>query len=245
MNKIMANIRAVPGVVGTIAIDKKRALTYQLLPGNYDSDSVKRIALPMLKLGRSLDKNLVVDLFFFSGKARFYNRSEAAVLILGRDELNFDILGGVCKEAIPAICRKFARSELSDSGIAKESGSHISFELMLKSINIIASNVQQRIGAYLVTKHLRNAKDELVKKYQFLNTMIVDNNGVVSLIKGYPPHKGDDLLSGYAHWANLFLAKCAKSSDKLRPEDILSLTIEIKDKLEMTGFYQLYADIGL
>jgi hypothetical protein len=34
MNKILSNIRSVPGVWGTIAIDKKRALTYQLLPGH-------------------------------------------------------------------------------------------------------------------------------------------------------------------------------------------------------------------
>jgi len=241
----MANIRAVPGVWGTIAIDKRRALTYQLLPASYDAETVKKIAIPVLKLGRALDRNLVVDLFFQNGKARFYNRSEASVLVLGRDELDFDSLGSVCKEAISAICRRFARSELSDSAISKDSGPHISFELMLKSVNIIASNVQQRIGAYLVTKHLRNAKDELVAKYQFLSTITVDNNGVVSLIKGYSPHVGDDLLTGFAHWANLFLAKCAKSSDKLRPEDILALTIEIKDKLEITGFYQLYADLGL
>ncbi len=103
----------------------------------------------------------------------------------------------------------------------------------------------QKIGAYLVMKHLRNAKDALVEKYQFLTTVTVDNNGVANLIKGYTPHNEDDLLQGFAHWANLFISNCASSSDKLNPADILELTMEIKDKLELSGFYQLYADIGI
>ena len=133
---------------------------------------------------------------------------------------------------------------MHDGGIVSSDGSNVSFEFLLKAVNILASNAQQKIGAYLVTKHLRNAKDKLVEKYDFLSTLTVDNNGVAYLIKGYPPYKGDDLLQGFAHWANLFISNCAKSTDKLDAADILELTIEIKDKLEMTGFYQLYADIG-
>jgi hypothetical protein len=121
----------------------------------------------------------------------------------------------------------------------------VSFDLLLKAINIIAYNAQRKIGAYLVTKHLRNAKDELADEYEFLTSLTVDNNGVASLLKGFPPHKGDDLLKGFAHWANLFVSKCASSSDKLRAGDILELTLDIKNKLELTGFYQLYADIGI
>ena len=64
MNKILSNIRSVPGVWGTIAIDKKRALTYQMLPANYSTEAVKNIAIPTLNLARSAEKNMVIDLFF-------------------------------------------------------------------------------------------------------------------------------------------------------------------------------------
>jgi len=37
MDKILANIRAVQGVIGTIVIDKSRALTYQLMPASFSS----------------------------------------------------------------------------------------------------------------------------------------------------------------------------------------------------------------
>lgn len=245
MNKILSNIRSVPGVWGTIAIDKKRALTYQLLPASYDADAVKDIAIPTLNLAQSCDRPMVVDLFFERGKARIYNRGETVVLILGREDMSFDALGAVCKEAVQALCRRFSRGELGDNSTFAVDQKSVSFDLMLKAINIIAYNAQRKIGAYLVTKHLRNAKDQLVQKYQFLSTMTVDNNGVASLLKGYPPHKGDDLLKGFAHWANLFVSKCASSSDKLRAGDILELTLDIKTKLELTGFYQLYADIGI
>lgn len=244
MNKILSNIRAVPGVWGTIAIDKKRALTYQLLPANYEAEAVKEIAIPTLNLAQTCERPMILDLFFENGKARLYNRDEAVVLILGREEMSFDAVGTVCKEAIQALCRRFSRGELSDSSIMKPDPKNASFDLLLKAINIIAYNAQRKIGAYLVTKHLRNAKDSLLDEYQFMSTISVDNNGVASLIKGYPPHKGDDLLRGFAHWANLFVSKCASSSDKLQPGDILELTLDIKGKLELTGFYQLYSDIG-
>jgi hypothetical protein len=245
MNKILSTIRSVPGVWGALAIDKKRALTYQLLPSTYNADIVKSFALPSLNLGRSLERNVMVDFFFENGRGRLYNCPEAIVLILGRFEMDFDLLNSICKEAVPAICRRFARADIRDGGSIKSDGSHVSFEFLLKAINILASNTQQKIGAYLVTKHLRNAKDKLVEDYHFLSSITVDNNGVAFLIKGYVPYKGDDLLQGFAHWANLFIANCARSSDKLNAADILELTIEIKDKLEMTGFYQLYADVGL
>ncbi|MEE8417760.1 MAG: hypothetical protein V3S06_03765 [candidate division Zixibacteria bacterium] len=245
MNKILSNIRSVPGVWGTIAIDKKRALTYQMLPASYSTEAVKQIAIPTLNLARSAEKNMVIDLFFENGKARIYNHGDAVVLILGRRDLNFDMLATVCKGAITAISRRFARGDLADNIAPGGEAGNISFELLLKAINILASNVQQKIGAYLVMKHLRNAKDTLIEKYQFMTTITVDNNGVVNLIKGYPPPREDDLLQGFAHWANLFISNCASSSDKLNPADILELTMEIKDKLELSGFYQLYADIGI
>jgi hypothetical protein len=245
MNKILSNIRSVPGVWGTIAIDKKRALTYQMLPASYSTEAVKQIAIPTLNLARSAEKNMVIDLFFENGKARVYNHGDAVVLILGRRDLDFDKLATVCKGAVTAISRRFARGDLADNIAPGGDAGNISFELLLKAINILASNVQQKIGAYLVMKHLRNAKDTLIEKYQFLTTITVDNNGVVNLIKGYPPPGEDDLLQGFAHWANLFISNCASSSDKLNPADILELTMEIKDKLELSGFYQLYADIGI
>jgi hypothetical protein len=206
---------------------------------------VKSIAIPILNLGQVQDKSLVVDFFFENGKARLYNRPEALVLILGRFDMDFDMLASVCKEAVPAICRRFSRANLADNSATSTDKSGVSFDFLLKAINILASNAQQKIGAYLVTKHLRNAKDKLVEKYQFLASITVDNNGVAFLIKGYSPHKGEDLLQGFAHWANLFISNCARSNDKLSAADILELTIEVKDKLELSGFYQLYADAGI
>ncbi|UCC80709.1 MAG: hypothetical protein JSW64_04955 [Candidatus Zixiibacteriota bacterium] len=244
MNKILANIRSVTGVWGTIVIDKKRALTYQMLPANFEAEAVKFIAIPTLNLAQTCDRVMIIDMFFENGKARLYNRAEAVVLILGRLDMSFDALGAICKEAVPALCRRFSRGELADNTNLRSDPREAGFELLLKAINIIAYNAQRKIGAYLVTKHLRNAKDELVEDYQFMSTISVDNNGVAGLIKGYLPHKGDDLLKGFAHWANLFVSKCASSSDKLQPGDILELTLDIKGKLELTGFYQLYAGIG-
>lgn len=245
MNKILSSIRSVPGVWGIIVIDKKRALTYQMLPATYTADTVKKIAIPVLDLSQSAEKDMAVDLFFENGKARIYNHGDAAVLILGHSDLSLDSLASVCRTVVPTISRRFMRGDLGDKPSAGIEPGQASFDFLLKAINILTSNAQQKIGAYLVTKHLRNAKDALMNRYEFLTSISVDNNGVARLLKGYPPYRGDDLLEAFAHWANLFVSNCATSSNKLNPADILELTMEIRDKLELSGFYQLYADIGV
>ena len=246
MDKILANIRSVPGVSGTIVIDKSRALTYQLMPVSYNSDDIKNIALPLLHLGRSLEPNLSLDFFFENGIGRLYNRKQLIILIMGREDLNLDVLETVCREALPAISRRFSQGKLKVSSPEKQDkGSEVGPEFLLKAINIIATNCIDKIGAYMVTQNLRKAKDELASTYPVLSGLSVDNNGVASFIKGMPYESGRDTLTAFAHWANLFLSYCAKSTDKLKPADIMELTFEIRDKLDLSGFYQLYADVGI
>lgn len=241
MNKILSNIRSVTGVWGILAIDKKRTLIYQLMPSNYNGEVVKTIAIPALNLGRFAEKNLVADFLFESGKGRVYGTHEAVVVIFGRRDMNFDALSAICKDAIPAISRRFSRGESTESQ-STGAPSEASFEFLLKAMNILASNSQQKIGAYLVTKHLRNAKDALVHRFRFLASISIDNNGVMSLMHGYPPYKGDGLLQGIAQWASLFIDNCSRSNTKMIDADIKQLTAEIKDKLEPTGFYRIFAE---
>jgi len=245
MNKILANIRAVPGVIGTLVIDKNRALTYQLVPASFTTEKIKEIAMPLLRLGQSLDRNMSLDLFFENGLARLYNRSNLIVLILGHGDLNFNVLGIVCREAIPAISRKLAHGQLSVSSSDRKTSSDASPEFLLKAINIISTNCVEKIGAYMVTKNLRKAKDELAQTYPILAGISVDNNGIASFIKGLPYEKDRDTLTGFAHWANLFLSDCAKATNKLKPADIMELTLEIRETLDLSGFYQLYVDVGI
>ncbi len=245
MDKILANIRSVPGVVGTIVIDKSRALTYQLMPASFSSENIKQIALKLLALGQSLDQNLSLDFFFENGAARLYNRNQLIILILGREDLNLNILGTVCREAIPAISRKLSQGQLKVERKSRQDTSNIGPEFLVKAINIISTNCIEKIGAYMVTKNLRKAKDELSKTYPVLGIVSVDNNGIASFIKGVNYEGGKDTLTAFAHWANLFLSHCASSTNKLKPADIMELTFEIRDRLDLSGFYQLYADVGI
>lgn len=245
MNKILANIRAVNGVIGIIIVDKNRALTYELMPASFTTENIKNIALPLLCLGQKLDKNMSLDFFFENGLARLYNKNEQIVLILGRPELNLNTLGVVCREAIPAISRKLRHGQLGLSTDARVGSYDAEPEFLLQAINIISTNCIDKIGAYMVTKYLRQAKNELAITYPILTRISVDNNGIASFIKGLESKSGKDNLTAFAHWANLFLSHCAKGTDKLKPTDIMDLTIQIKDKLDLSGFYQLYADVGI
>ena len=245
MDKILANIRSVPGVIGTIVIDKSRALTYQLMPASFSSENIKSIALPLLQLGRSLTHNLSLDFFFENGAARLYNRGQLIVLVLGRDDLSLNTLGIVCQEAIPAISRRLAAGQLKMSAPSRAATTELGPDFLVKAINIISANCIEKTGAYLVTKYLRLSKDELAGEYPSLATISVDNNGMASFIKGINTEGGREMMAAFAHWANLFLSYCAKSTRKLKPADIMELTFEIRDKLDLSGFYQIYADVGI
>ena len=245
MDKILANIRTVNGVTGIIVVDKNRALTYQMMPAIYSDDDIKGIAIPLLHLGRSVNANMSLDFFFESGLARLYNKDEQTTLIIGRPDLNLNALGIVCREAIPAIGRKFSRGQLGVTTPAKSEPVETSYDFLVQAINIISANCLEKIGAYMVTKNMRKAKDELTAKYPVLTIVSVDNNGLASLIRGVEPGPANQAMKAFAHWANLFLSHCAKSSNKLKPDDIMNLTFEIKDRLDLAGFYQVYADTQL
>ncbi len=242
MDKILSNIRAVNGVTGIIVIDKSRALTYQMMPASYAADEVKNIALSLLHLGKAFPTGMSIDFFFESGLGRLYNNEEQITLIIGKPELNLNTLGVVCREAISAIGRKFARGQLSVSTSSKAEPFEAGFDFLIKAINIISANCVDKIGAYMVTKNLRKAKDELTAKYPVLISISVDNNGMCTLIRGADTQHTEIAMKAFAHWANLFLSYCARSTDKLNPEDIMNLTFEIKDRLDLSGFYQVYAD---
>jgi len=245
MDRIMSNIKMVQGVSGVMVIDKARALTYQMMPASMSPDSVKELAIELLHLGRTIEKNLSLDLFFESGLARLYNRPEQVVLILGRPDMNFNALSVVCREAIPAISRKLSKGQLGISSPGAKDHKESDLELLISALNIISAKCVEKIGAYMVTRNLRRAKDELAGKYPIITAIMVDNNGIVSLIKGIQPGVGKDSLKAFAHWANLFLSYCANSTNKLKPEDILDLTFEIKDRLDLAGFYQIYSDVAV
>ena len=244
MNRILANIRAIRGVIGAIVVDKNRALTYELLPASFTTENIKSIALSLLHLGQSMDRNMSIDFFFENGLARLYNKDKQIILILGQPDLDFNMLGVVCREAVPAISRKLDHGQLALSDTGSESNT-VGPEFLLKAINIISTNCIDKIGAYMVTKYLRLAKDELTRTYPVLTGISVDNNGVAFFIKGVSVKSDQDALTAFAHWSNLFLSYCAKATNKLKPADIMELTIEIKDKLNLSGFYQLYADVGV
>jgi len=186
-----------------------------------------------------------LDFFFENGLARLYNRDQLIILIVGHADLNFNTLGMVCRGAIPAISRKLAQGQLGISSTRNDISSAAGPEFMLKAINIISTNCVSKIGAYMVTKYLRIAKDELSGTYRVLVGISVDNNGIASFIRGVAYEQDKDTLTAFAHWANLFLSYCAKSTGNLKPADIMELTFEIKDKLDLSGFYQLYVDVGI
>jgi hypothetical protein len=245
MDKILSNIRSVSGVIGTIVIDKSRALTYQLMPASFTSEMIKNIALPLLHLGRSMEHNLSLDLFFEEGIARLYNRKQQIILIIGHTNMDFNLLGIICREAIPAISRKLAHGQLKVNTPSRSGNTEVGPDFLIKAINIISTNCVEKIGAYMVTKYLRKAKDELTEKYPMLGGITVDNNGVATFIRGISAEPSRDTLTAFAHWANLFLSYAAKSTNKLKPADIMDLTFEIKDRLDLSGFYQLYVDVGI
>jgi predicted regulator of Ras-like GTPase activity (Roadblock/LC7/MglB family) len=108
MERILNDIKSVPGISGVLVLDKDTLKSYHLLPATFSSESIQNIRTKLLKLSEKMNEQSRLDLKFEHGVGLVYNLERSAILIFGKSNLNFSILGLVMKSALQAIERKLA-----------------------------------------------------------------------------------------------------------------------------------------
>lgn len=244
MNKTLQEIKSVQGVTGVLVLDKEEGITYQLTPASFSTEGLKELGIRLSRLVKLLSTEIKLELKFENGTAFFFNLERGAILIFGRPGINLPILNLVLKSTFLAIERKLAKREEEPQTVEEKKGSFlldkIYLEHLLLALNQIAKIYKQKLGTYLVTQNLRRSKEELLPKFSLLHNFFVDNNGIVSIIRGKEEEDLPfDSIKAFAIWISFFIHLCYSHSPELLT-DIKELTKGLEDNLEQMGFYETY-----
>ncbi len=246
MKRILNDIKSVSGVIGVMILGKRSLNSYHLLPAIFTADSTRDIGTRLLKLSERMPPHSRLNLKFTNGVGLVYNLEKSVVLIFGRSNLDFSLLGLVLKSALQSIEREIERDA---SGLDQvETLSSFVFDkdslnLLIEAINLVAESYVKNKGTFWVTKNLRKAKEDLIKHFPQISGFYVDNNGKVSILKTQKDMLDKKTPVALAKWIDLFIRKASSTSGCDRMINIKNLTARISKPLEGIGFYDLYSKI--
>jgi hypothetical protein len=246
MERILSDIKSVPGVTGAMILAKESLNSYHLLPAIFTTNSIKDVRMKLLKLSEKMPPHSRLNLKFDNGIGLVYNLERSVVLIFGRSNLDFSLLGRVLKSALQSIERKLEREALEPDQVKKISTFVIDkadLNLLIEAINLVAEGYVKDKGIFWVTKNLRKAKEDVIKEFPQISGFYVDNNGKVSLLKAPKEMFDQKIPLALAKWIDFFVNKTPYPSRRDRVVDIKELTARISKSLEGIGFYDLYSKV--
>ncbi len=247
METVLSDIKSVPGVTGTMVLAKESLESYHLLPQSFTPGSIKNVGERLLKLAQKLPPHSRLNLKFENGVGLVYNLERSVVLIFGRRELDFSLLGLVLKSALRSVERTL-ESLAVEPQLAEQATSRVmdkdGLNLLVQAINLVAESYVQDRGVFWVTKNLRRAKEDVIKEFPLVSGFYVDNQGRVSIL-GFSQEMLDRKVPlALAKWIDLFVEHAPHPPPRDRLTDIRKLTARISAPLEGIGFYDVYSRVA-
>jgi hypothetical protein len=246
MDIILSDIKSVPGVTGTLVLAKESLNCYHLLPASFNPASIKEVVTKLLNLSQRMPPHSRLNLKFESGVGLVYNLEKSVILIFGRSELDFSLLGFVLKSALQSIERKLEQEVPQPEEIKMNSALMIdkgNLNLLIEAINLVAQGYVKGQGTFWVTKNLRKAKEDVIKEFPQISSFYVDNDGRVSVLRTQKEILDQRIPLALVKWIDLFVNKAPHSAQRDRVADIKELTACISKPLEGIGFYDLYTKL--
>lgn len=248
MENILSDIKSVPGVTGAMVLDKESMDFHQSLPASFTSRSIKELVKRLHKLSVRLPSHSRLNLKFENGIGLVYNLERSMVLIFGRSDLDFSVLGMVLKSALQSIERKLEGQPYQPEPAIQREGSFVidkdGLNLLVEAINMVAQGYIKDKGIFWVTKSLRKAKEDVVKEYPLVSSFYVDNNGKVSILKAAGEMFDRKTPLALAKWIDLFMSNLPPPPQRDQVNNIKKLTARISAPLEGIGFYDLYNQVA-
>ena len=260
MRRILSEIKSVPGVTGAWVLAKETRVSYHFLPSSFTPRSTQEVGIKLLKLSEKMPPSSRLELKFENGIGLVYNLENSVVLIFGRLDLDFSLLGLALKSALQSIEKK-----LEEEAVELERNREFStfvidkanLKLLIEAINLVALGYVKEQGAYRVTRNLRKAKDDVIKEFPQMSSFWVDNHGKVSLLKSKEARLDQNMSLALIKWIDTFMNNTpsldfARDGQLVEPypykqdrvSDIRKLTSHISRPLERIGFYDLYTKVA-
>lgn len=232
MQKILEEIRSVQGVTGVLVWNKKTLSSSQLLPASFALGMIKSTCHKMANLSGDFGASAKVELFYANGVAVFLDQPSALILILGRTNLDFELLDLVLNSCLTRLEKTLSFRQLqgADFPVLEQE----KMDCLLEGMNLISGYISDKIGAYRTTQNLRQAKDKLIAPHPFMANLFVDNNAKISIIKGKRGLWSGEVILVFAKWAAYTEKLCFKKEKVI---DLKKITSSIQQDLEEMGFY--------
>ena len=246
MEKILKEIKSVPGVTGTLVLDKELKVSYYQLPTNFTPSLIKQVGTKLQKLCEKMSLPSRLDLKFDNGIGMVYNLENSVILIFGKPDMDFSFLGLVLKSALQSIDRLLERKGFEKGqapGMPEGKMDQTRLDLLLEAINLIATGYAEKRGIWWVTRNLRKSKEDIIREFPQMSNFCVDNQGKVSLVSAKADMFDRKIPLAVIKWIDLFVNKTPHSSSRDRVADVKKLTAHISQPLEGIGFYELYTKV--
>jgi hypothetical protein len=247
MDKILKEIKSVPGVTGTLVLDKGLKVSYYQLPTNFTPSLIQQVGAKLQKLCEKMSLPSRLDLKFDNGIGMVYNLENSVILIFGQPDMDFSFLGLVLKSALQSIERLLERkagteerTEVAPAFNLDQTG----LNLLIEAINLIATGYAEKRGIWWVTRNLRKSKEDIIREFPQMSNFYVDNQGKVSLLSAKANLFDRKIPLAVIKWIDRFVNKTPHSSPHDRVADVKKLTAHISQPLEGIGFYELYSRVA-
>jgi hypothetical protein len=247
MEKILKEIKSVPGVTGTLVLAKELKVSYYELPTNFTPNLIKQVGAKLQKLCEKMSLPSRLDLKFDNGIGMVYNLENSIILIFGKPDMDFSYLGLVLKSALQSIERLLERKGVEVEqikGMPEWTLDQNSLNLLIEAINLIATGYAEKRGIWWVTRNLRKSKEDIIREFPQMSNFYVDNQGRVSIVSAKAEMFDRKIPLGMIKWIDLFVNKTPHSSPRDRVDDVKKLTAHISQPLEGIGFYELYTRVA-
>lgn len=246
MKTILNEIGAVPGVAGAMVLAKESRDFYHLLPSSFTRRAIAEMGKRLQGLSLKLAPHSRLNLKFECGFGLVYNLPRSVILIFGRPDMDFSLLGLTLKWALQSIEREL-EEELPQPVESKETLTSAidrdQLELLIEAINLVAKGYAKDRGTFWVTRNLRKAKENVIKEFPQVSSFYVDNDASVSILKAPGQMLDQKTPLALVKWIDLFLKEAPHPARRDRVANVRELTARISKPLEGIGFYDLYTKV--
>ena len=204
MERILHQIKGVVGVTGLMIYDSDAHHVHFLLPSRFEEEQSEEFQRLFKTLVSTMETQIDARLRFRSGWCVIMSMERFSVLVLGREDLNFDTLELVTRTSLNTVVRSTGHSNGATAG---RDFSPRSVYTLIEAVNMISKVFAQELGTFAIADILRKVKKNLMTDFPLLKHFVVDNNGAVTLIRGSEKHLTPGVVDAIA-----WLCFCLKLS---------------------------------
>lgn len=241
MNKVLEDLKSVPGVSGVLLLNKSEETTYQLLPASFSLETIKSTAIRLLQVSYYLKPGARLFLNFAAGSAILQNLEKAAILVFTKGEIERPIFDLVMKNSVRTLERRLdqydqVREKLSGDALLSEEEA---LTIFLHTVNLVSAHFKQSLGDYQVTQNWRKSREQISGDFPFAHRLFIETNASVSFKPASEKLSVTTLTDFFARLVHGFLklTVIADSSDG----SVEKLTADLRSSLEKTSFYRSLA----